>query len=81
VGTGNNDVGKDTPISAPGRPLISTVHARAKCQGAMSQQGYGSHGNECYPQQLVQLVGYRDPQPQQSWDRLRTKRVVTHSAE
>ncbi len=21
VGTGNNDVGKDTPISAPGRPL------------------------------------------------------------
>jgi len=26
-------------------------------------------------------VGYRDPQPQQSWDRLRTKRVITHSVE
>ncbi|WPO39866.1 hypothetical protein [Tardiphaga sp. 42S5] len=80
MGTGNNDVGKDTPISA-GRSPISTVRPRAECQGAMSQQGYGSHGNECYPQQLVQLVGYRDPQPQQSWDRLRTKRVVSHSAE
>jgi hypothetical protein len=79
VGTGNNDVGKDTPISAPGR--ISTVRPRAKCQGAMSQQGYGSHGNECYPQKLVQLVGYRDPQSHESWDRLRTKRAITHPAE
>ena len=34
----------------------------AKCQGAMSQQGYGAHGNECYPQHMVQLVGYRSPQ-------------------
>jgi hypothetical protein len=81
VGTGNNDVGKDTPIGAPGRPLISTVRPPARCQGAMSQQSYGSHGNECYPQKLVQLVGYRDPQSQESWDRLRTKRVATHSAE
>lgn len=81
MGTGNNDVGKGTPISAPGRPLISTVRPRAKCQGAMSQQGYGSHGNECYPQQLVQLVGHRDPQSRQSWDRLRTKRVITHPVE
>ena len=28
----------------------------------MSQQGYGAHGNECYPQHMVQLVGYRSPQ-------------------
>jgi hypothetical protein len=34
----------------------------AKCLGAMSQQGYGAHGNECYPQHMVQLVGYRSPQ-------------------
>jgi hypothetical protein len=34
----------------------------AKSQGAMSQQGYGAHGNECYPQHMVQLVGYRSPQ-------------------
>ncbi|SFL61127.1 hypothetical protein SAMN03159423_2819 [Bradyrhizobium sp. NFR13] len=81
MGTGNNDVGKDTPIGAPGRPLISTVRPRTECQGAMSQQGYGSHGHECYPQKLVQLVGYRSPQSQESWDRLRTKRTITHPAE
>jgi hypothetical protein len=27
----------------------------------MSLQGYGAHGNESYPQKLLQLVGYRDP--------------------
>jgi hypothetical protein len=79
VGTGNNDVGKDTPISASGRPLTSTVRPTAKCQGAMTQQGYGAHGNECYPQKFVQLVGYRGPQSQESWDRLR--RSVRQGAE
>jgi hypothetical protein len=78
VGTGNNDVGKDIPINASGRPL-TTARPPARCQGAMSQQGFGAHGNECYPQKLVQLVGYRGPQSQDSWDRLR--RVVRQSAE
>lgn len=81
MGTGNNEVGKDTPITATGRPMISTVRPGVKCQGAMSQQGYGANGNECYPQKLVQLVGYRGPQPQQSWDRLRTRHTITHPAE
>lgn len=64
MGTGNNDVGKDTPHTATGRP-------GTKCQGAMSLQGYGWHGNECYPQGFVRLVGHRDPQPSRGWDRLR----------
>jgi hypothetical protein len=81
VGTGNNDVGKDTPISASGRPAITVVRPLAKkCQGAMSQQGFGGHGNECYPQKLVQLVGHRGPQSKDSWDRLR-KAVIRQSAE
>ena len=71
MGTGNNDVGKDIPISASGRPLNAAVRPPAKCQGAMSQQGFGWHGNECYPQKLVQLVGHRDPQSHKLWDRLR----------
>jgi hypothetical protein len=43
----------------------------------MSQQGSGAHGNESYPQKLVQLVGYRDPGMQlEAWDRLKLKRAV-----
>lgn len=42
--------------------LSQKTRPPAKCQGAMSQQGYGAHGNECYPQHMVQLVGYRSPQ-------------------
>lgn len=79
MGTGNNEVGKDTPINPSGRPLTTTARPATRCQGAMSQQGFGAHGNECYPQKLVQLVGYRGPQSQDSWDRLR--RVVRQSAE
>jgi hypothetical protein len=52
-----------------------------KCQGAMSQQGFGAHGNECYPQKLVQLVGYRDPDTRmESWDRLKLKIAVREGA-
>jgi len=79
VGTGNNDVGKDIPINPSGRTLTTKARPAARCQGAMSQQGFSAHGNECYPQKLVQLVGYRGPQSQDSWDRLR--RVVRQSAE
>ena len=76
MGTGNNDVGKDTPTSAS-----PAVTAQVRCQGAMSQQGFGAHGNECYPQKLVQLVGYRGPLARESWDRLRTRRSIIQSAE
>ncbi|UZE47250.1 hypothetical protein [Rhodopseudomonas sp. P2A-2r] len=42
----------------------------------MSQQGSGAHGNESYPQKLVQLVGYRDPEMQlEAWGRLKLKRA------
>lgn len=84
MGTGNNDVGK-----APSKKTLldqSSLNTPAvlqikRCQGAMSQQGFGAHGNECYPQKLVQLVGYRGPQSQESWDRLRLKRSVIQSAD
>jgi hypothetical protein len=47
----------------------------------MSQQGFGAHGNECYPQKLVQLVGYRDPDTRmESWDRLKLKIAVREGA-
>lgn len=56
---------------------VPTVRARARCQGAMSQQGSGSHGNESYPQKLVQLVGHRDPDARlEAWGRLHLKRAV-----
>lgn len=51
--------GVDTAIEVE---VKLTPRPRAKCQGAMSQQGYGAHGNESYPQKLVQLVGHRDPE-------------------
>lgn len=40
----------------------SKVRPRSEYSGAMSQQGFGSLGHECYPQHMVQLVGYRSPQ-------------------
>lgn len=46
----------------------------------MSLQGYGAHGNECYPQKLVQLVGYRDPSARmEAWDRPKL-RIPTREA-
>ncbi|MDB5617653.1 hypothetical protein [Tardiphaga sp.] len=52
----------------------------------MSQQGYGAHGNECYPQNMVQLVGYRSPQAlveaqAEAVLRLRLKRSLDQAAE
>jgi hypothetical protein len=48
-----------------------------RCQGAMSQQGSGAHGNESYPQKLVQLVGHRDPEARlEAWGRLQLKGAV-----
>ncbi|CAN5289895.1 hypothetical protein BH11PSE4_BH11PSE4_17400 [soil metagenome] len=43
----------------------------------MAQQGSGAHGNESYPQKLVQLVGHRDPDARlEAWGRLQLKRAV-----
>jgi len=52
----------------------------------MSQQGFGAHGNECYPQNMVQLVGYRDPKAladaqAEAVERLRLKRSFEQAAE
>lgn len=76
MGTGNNDVGMETSIASAATLSADAVKRSARCQGAMSQQGYGWHGNECYPQKLVRLVGYREPQARsEAWDRLRLKRA------
>ncbi|MEH2469397.1 hypothetical protein V1281_001353 [Nitrobacteraceae bacterium AZCC 2161] len=86
MGTNSTPGSDEAPAGASGRPLISNPRPPAKCQGAMSQQGFGAHGNECYPQKLVQLVGYRDPQAlidaqTEAWERLRLKRATDQAAE
>ena len=74
VGNGNIDVGNDsTPKS--GKPIVEQMKGSgssgagkqmqaglsANC-GAMSQQGsFSYHGNVSSPQQLLRLVGCRDP--------------------
>lgn len=79
---GNNDVGMETSIAPTDAPETADKAKRARCQGAMSQQGFGWHGNECYPQKLVQLVGHREPRTApDAWDRLRKKRAADHSAD
>jgi hypothetical protein len=91
VEPGNNDVGMETSIAPTALPekhvpeiaapkiAIDTADKakRARCQGAMSQQGFGWHGNECYPQKLVQLVGHREPRTApDAWDRLRKEHAA-----
>jgi hypothetical protein len=75
VGNGNNDVGNDTPTRKTGKPIEQMKGSGssdagnkqmqagqpANC-GAMSQQGsFSYHGNVSSPQQLLRLVGCRDP--------------------
>ena len=75
MGNGNNDVGSDTPRKT-GKPIVEQMQGSgssgagskqmqaglsANC-GAMSQQGsFSYHGNVSSPQQLLHLVGCRDP--------------------
>jgi hypothetical protein len=76
VGNGNNDVGSDAPRKT-GKPIVEQMQGSsgagtvkqkqmqagipANC-GAMSQQGsFSYHGNVSSPQQLLRLVGCRDP--------------------
>ena len=86
VGTSSTRGSNEAPAGATERSLLRKDRAPAKCQGAMSQQGYGSHGNECYPQNMVQLVGYRSPQAlamaqAEAVERLRLKRSLDQAAE
>ena len=73
MGNGNIDVGNDSTRKT-GKPIVkqmtSTGSSSAGKQmqagqpncGAMSQQGsFSYHGNVSSPQQLLHLVGCRDP--------------------
>ena len=76
MGNGNIDVGKDSATRKTGKPIVEQMKGsgssdagtpkqmqagQPKC-GAMSQQGsFSYHGNVSVPQQLVHLVGCRDP--------------------
>ena len=77
MGNDNIDVGSDTPTRKAGKPIVEQMRASgstdpgtvkqmqaglpANC-GAMSQQGsFSYHGNVSAPQQLLHLVGCRDP--------------------
>jgi hypothetical protein len=86
VGTSSTRGSNEAPAGATEHPLSPNPRPKAKCQGAMSQQGYGWHGNECYPQNMVQLVGYRSPQAlalaqAEAAERLRLKRSLDQAAE
>ena len=63
MGSGNTDVGNDTPTRKPGRPVErqgeTSEHPVSPC-GAMSQQGSEFRGNVSAPQKFVQLVGCRE---------------------
>jgi hypothetical protein len=76
VGNGNTDVGNDTARKT-GKPIVEQMRASGSSGagtvkqmqagqpqncGAMSQQGsFSYHGNVSSPQQLLHLVGCRDP--------------------
>lgn len=51
----------DIPTAPPARSDAKHPNPGTSCQGAMSQQGCGAHGNDYYPQEFMQLVGYRNP--------------------
>ncbi|MDB5655699.1 MAG: hypothetical protein JWQ94_3312 [Tardiphaga sp.] len=76
----------EAPHGATERPEVKKERPPARCQGAMSQQGYGAHGNESYPQHMVQLVGYRSPRAlaaaqAEAVERLRLKHSLDQAAE
>jgi len=77
VANGNKNVGNDTSTRKAGKPIVEQMMAGGSSDagivkqmqaeqprncGAMSQQGsFSYHGNVSSPQQLVHLVGCRDP--------------------
>ena len=85
MGNGNIDVGNDTPRKT-GKPIVEQMKGsgssgagtrqmqagQSQNCGAMSQQGsFSYHGNVSSPQQLLHLVGCRDPRVKTSepWTR------------
>ena len=74
MGNGTIDVGKDSPTRKTGKSIVEQMKGsgssgtgkqmqagQSNC-GAMSQQGsFSYHGNVSSPQQLLHLVGCRDP--------------------
>ena len=75
MGNGNIDVGSGTPRKT-GKPIVEQMQGSGSASaetvkqmqagqpncGAMSQQGsFSYHGNVSSPQQLLRLVGCRDP--------------------
>jgi hypothetical protein len=85
VGNGNIDVGSTSPTRKTGKPIVEQMKGSGRSEagnpkqmqagqsncGAMSQQGsFSYHGNVSSPQQLVHLVGCRDPKVRvESWTR------------
>lgn len=77
MGNGNTDVGSDTPTRKAGKPIVEQMRGSGSSDagnlkqmqagqptncGAMSQQGsFSYHGNVSSQQQLLHLVGCRDP--------------------
>ncbi len=77
MGNGNIDVGSDASPRETGKPIVEQTKASGSSDagmvkqmqaglsgncGAMSQQGgIGYYGNVSSPQQLLHLVGCRDP--------------------
>ncbi len=85
MGNGNFDVGNDSPRKT-GKPIVEQMKGSGSSSagtvkqmqagqpqncGAMSQQGsFSYHGNVSSPQQLLRLVGCRDPKVRtESWTR------------
>ena len=86
MGNGNNDVGSDTSTRKTGKPIVEQMKGSGLSEagnakqmqagqptncGAMSQQGsFSYHGNVSSPQQLLHLVGCRDPKVRvEPWNR------------
>ena len=76
MGNGNIDVGNTSPTRKTGKPIVEQMKSSGRSEagtssqmqagqpncGAMSQQGsFSCHGNVSSPQQLLHLVGCRDP--------------------
>ena len=68
MGSGNIDVGNETPTRKPGQRIDNSLKTERPKKpsepsglcGAMSQQGSEFRGNVSAPQKFVQLVGCRE---------------------
>ena len=85
VSNGVQTGGKTGSVTATGRQTVSDLARQSGADlsrkpstpGVMCQQDYDwARGNTCFPQKLVQLVGYRDPDSRPS-SPLRPKATTT----